>query len=540
MSNAPAESAAAPDGETPDQQLVATAPGFEDLLLSLYALAALYALDGDPAAVLEGAVQIVARVCQCACAVMVRGPRAATARFVAGDAGSEHAALLAGTDGSPALQAMQSEQPIRLANGPAPAWVAVPMRSGGVVVGALVAVGSGATSAPISFLEAVAGFIALPAARIGAELEGVPRREQAEAERARLQAVLHQLPEGVLLFDAGERLEMSNQSVEQILGQPVDPSTPSAGFATRYGFVRGDGRPYLHGDDPIARTFSTGVPALGEEVTVRRADGRDIPVVSNVAPVRDASGRLTAVIMVFQDITSLREMDRLKDDFLSIAGHELRTPITTVRGLAQLVGRRRDRLDAGTIDGALSTIVEQTEQMSRLVDELLDVSRIRTGRLSLQSAPLDLAPVLEAAVRRARSQRGGPVELTIQGKLPVEGDRDRLDQVFVNLLDNASKYSEAGSAISVTARRSEREVIVSVADRGVGVPPESLERLFERFYRAENAVHHASGLGLGLYLCREIVERHGGRIAVESTRGEGTTFTVRLPVRREDERDESA
>ena len=370
------------------------------------------------------------------------------------------------------------------------------------------------------------------AAQVGLELEAVRRREQAETERSRLQAVLDQLPEGVLLFDAGGRLVASNHSAEGILGQSVDPSTQARGLATRYGFHHPDGRPYQPVDEPVARAFSTGRTVLGEEQIVRRADGQELPVVSNVAPVRDAKGQLAAVIMVFQDITSLREMDRLKDDFLSIAGHELRTPITTIRGLAQLLERRRDRLDPATVNSALATISEQTEHMTRLVDELLDVSRIRTGRLSLKMEAVDLVDVLRSSIEQTQLQWPGRIEGKLPGPLPVGGDAGHLKQVFINLLDNAVKYSGPTATIEVTAARSHNRAIVQVVDHGVGVPPQALGRLFERFYRAENAALYAGGLGLGLYLCREIVESHGGSIEVQSTLGEGSTFTVSLPLNR--------
>lgn len=368
------------------------------------------------------------------------------------------------------------------------------------------------------------------AAQIGAELESVRKREEAETERTRLQAVLDQLPEGVLLFDAGGRLVMSNRSAEEILGQTVQPSTPLVTFAAHYGFLHSDGRTYQPGDEPIARTFSTGRPVLGEEQLVRRGDGRDLPVVSNVAPVRDANGQLAAAIMVFQDITALREMDRLKDEFLTIAGHELRGPITSIRGLAQLLERRYDRLEQSTIAGALSTILEQTEQMSKLVDELLDVSRIRTGRLSLAIAPCDIAAVLRTAVQRSRLHHEGEIRLMTPETLPANSDASRLQQVFANLLDNAAKYSDPRAPIDVTAVVANGEARIAFTDRGIGVPRDAQERLFERFFRAENAALHAGGLGLGLYLCREIVERLGGRISVVSVPDEGSTFTVTLPL----------
>ncbi|HLZ70267.1 MAG TPA: ATP-binding protein [Dehalococcoidia bacterium] len=368
------------------------------------------------------------------------------------------------------------------------------------------------------------------AAQIGADLDGVQKREQAETERSRLQAVLDQLPEGVLLFDAAARLEMSNRSAEQILGRSVDPEMPLVSFGAHYGFLQADGRLYQPGDEPIVRTFSTGRPVLGEEQIVRHADGKELPIVSNVAPIRDAGGQLAAVIMVFQDITSLREMDRLRDEFLSIAGHELRTPITSIRGLAQLLERRYAQLEPEHIAAALAGITEQTAQMALLVDDLLDVSRIRSGRLSLTMQPCDLSVLLRGAVALLAPQREGEIRLHLPESLQTNGDGARLQQVFNNLLDNAAKYSDARAPIDVTLLRHDGWATVAVRDRGIGIPAEAQQHLFERFYRAENAAQYAGGLGLGLYICREIVERHGGTIAVASTPGDGSLFTVRLPI----------
>jgi PAS domain S-box-containing protein len=368
------------------------------------------------------------------------------------------------------------------------------------------------------------------AAQVGAELEGIRRREEAETERSRLQAVLDQLPEGVLMFDAAGRLAMSNRSAEQILGQPVDASTPVFAMAARYGVVRADGRSYQVGETPLARTFATGQPVLGEEQIVRRGDSRELPIVSNVAPVRTATGELAAVIMVFQDITSLREMDRQKDEFISVAGHELRTPITSIRGLAQLLHQRFDRLDRATVLDALKSINEQTDQMALLVDDLLDVSRIRTDRLALDVQPCDLTALVRAAVERIRLHHDATVALSAQPGVVVRGDPRRLAQVVNNLLDNAVKYSPRRAAIDVDLAVRRNNAILTIRDRGIGVPEEALPRLFERFYRAPNAIEFAGGLGLGLYICQEIVERHGGQIRAKRNDDVGTTFTVELPV----------
>ena len=368
------------------------------------------------------------------------------------------------------------------------------------------------------------------ALQIGAELEGVRRREQAEAERARLQAVVDQLPEGILLFDAAGRLTMANRSAAEILGGPVDRGAMLQGLPGRLGLLRGDGRDYRYGDDPLARTFSSGRAVLGEEALLRPAGGREKPIVLNVAPVRDGDGELTAVIMIFQDITTLREMDRQKDEFISIAGHELRTPLTGIQGFAQFLVRRYDRLERATVVDALHTIADQTAAMATLVDELLDVSRIRTGRLTLERGPCDLVQLTAAAVERLRAQRSGPVTFAGPQRAMVDADARRLTQVLTNLLDNAAKYSPPDTPIAVTVNAARSTARVTVRDRGIGIPADAIGRLFERFYRADNASTHAGGLGIGLYLCQEIIELHGGSIDVRSVLGEGTEITARLPL----------
>jgi PAS domain S-box-containing protein len=368
------------------------------------------------------------------------------------------------------------------------------------------------------------------ALQIGAELEGVRRREQAEGERARLQAVVDQLPEGILLFDAAGRLTMANRSASEILGGQIDRGAMLQGLPGRLGLLRADGRDYRYGDDPLARTFSSGRAVLGEEALLRPAGGAEKPIVLNVAPVRDGDGELTAVIMIFQDITTLREMDRQKDEFISIAGHELRTPLTGIQGFAQFLVRRYDRLERATVIDALTTIAEQTDAMATLVDELLDVSRIRTGRLALERAPCDLVELTSAAVERLQAQRGGPVVFSASTPAVVNGDARRLTQVLTNLLDNAAKYSPPDAPVAVAVETVAGVARVVVRDRGIGIPADAIGRLFERFYRADNASVHAGGLGIGLYLCQEIVELHGGGIDVRSVLGAGTEFTVRLPL----------
>ena len=232
-----------------------------------------------------------------------------------------------------------------------------------------------------------------------------------------------------------------------------------------------------------------------------------------------------------------REALAARDQFLLIAAHELRTPVAGVRGYAQLLQRQRarGRLAPERLARALEAIEAGTARLDRLTEDLLDVSRLRTGRLALRARPLDLAAFAAEAVGRYRDRLDPRHDLAVEataGPCPVLADADRLEQVLTNLLDNAAKYSPEGGVIRVTVGSEGDGVGLRVRDAGIGLPPDALEVIFQPFGRARNAADlQIPGLGLGLYICRDIVERHGGRIWAESPgEGQGTTIHVWLPA----------
>ncbi|MCX6023721.1 MAG: ATP-binding protein, partial [Chloroflexi bacterium] len=249
----------------------------------------------------------------------------------------------------------------------------------------------------------------------------------------------------------------------------------------------------------------------------------------------DGQGRIAGAVNVAQDITRRKSVEQLKDEFLSLAAHELKTPLTSVRGYSQLLLRRAARGQSGMSEqemGLVQTIDERSRYMDRLINELLDVSRIETGRLALQLERLDLAALLRRGLDHQRALRPEARFQAAFGDEPLWGvwDGGRLEQVFTNLLDNAANYSPVGAAITVRLAVCGGEAKASVSDQGIGIPAADLPRLFERHYRASNVGPTPSGLGLGLYLTRQIVERHGGRITVASVEGCGSTFSVALPL----------
>ena len=232
----------------------------------------------------------------------------------------------------------------------------------------------------------------------------------------------------------------------------------------------------------------------------------------------------------------LEDLSRLKDEFLSIASHELRTPVTSIKGYTQLAKTLIKEGDLDTSEEYLDIALDQIDRMSRLILELLDVSRIETGRLEIRREPIHWAPFVRDVVHRhhtAVSDRRFHVSIPDDDKV-VHGDRDRLEQVLGNLLENAVKYSPEGSDVTVTVDDKGDALVTAVCDRGIGIPTDELAQVFERFHRGRHVSStNYGGLGLGLYITKQIIERHGGTIWVESKEGHGTTFSFSLPASEE-------
>jgi signal transduction histidine kinase len=247
-----------------------------------------------------------------------------------------------------------------------------------------------------------------------------------------------------------------------------------------------------------------------------------------------------------EHVEQLQELDRLKSRFLSMASHELKTPLTSISGLSQVLLRRmKRRLDDGR-PGAQEWLTEQrghvdrlellnsqTARLGRLIDELLDVSKIESGKLDFNWAPVDLAELITEVAGRLQmttSQHAIEVDLDGAAGKPVTADRDHLEQVLDNLVTNAIKFSPEGGTIRVSLRDTGENVVLSVQDSGVGIPTNQLDAIFGLFYQAEDPVsRRTGGMGLGLYISKEIITRHGGRIWAESAPSQGSTFKVSLP-----------
>jgi PAS domain S-box-containing protein len=276
--------------------------------------------------------------------------------------------------------------------------------------------------------------------------------------------------------------------------------------------------------------------------TVRRTkDGRAVEVSITSSPVRDAAGKIVGASKVARDITERRllererrESDRRKDEFLATLAHELRNPLAPIRNAVEILRRSGIPEDPG--GDALDIMERQLGQMVRLIDDLLDVSRISRGKIELKRGRFDLTTAIRHAVESSRPHieaAGQQLVLRVpDGPLHVEADMQRLAQVFANLLNNASKFTPPGGTITLEARSGNPDVLVSVHDDGVGIPPEKLTSIFDLFTQLDTRVEREQGgLGIGLTLGKRIVELHGGTIEAKSEgAGRGSTFIVRLPV----------
>ena len=228
------------------------------------------------------------------------------------------------------------------------------------------------------------------------------------------------------------------------------------------------------------------------------------------------------------------QLDRLKDDFVLTASHELRSPLTSVQGFAELLMLDRDNLTPKQIE-TVEIILDNCRHLVRLLNDLLDLARSDAGRLAIRAQPTELAPLIDDAVRTMRGQTDGAGQALTQDidpRLPlVNVEPGRIRQILVNLLTNAHDYSPEGASIRVTARAQDAEVVVSVIDDGPGIPEEQLGQIFQRFTRGDAGLtQRVGGTGLGLAISKSLVELHGGTIEVDSTPGAGSSFSFRLPA----------
>jgi PAS domain S-box-containing protein len=370
-------------------------------------------------------------------------------------------------------------------------------------------------------------------AKLGAVLvqSDITDRRRAELRlkesEARYRAIFDRAPIGILQTDMAGRILRCNPAFERMTGL----SEPQLIDMPPNALCHPDERDDL---SAFFRDVAAGRPGPRHlEIRCLRADGNYITVRLDASLMCDAEGAPCSVLCMAQDVTEQRQLEQMKDEFVSVVSHELRTPLTSIRAPLLLLANRVVSSESPRGREVLDIAARNVERMVRLVNDILDIQRLTTGRLRMKPAPCDAAGVLDEAVETMRplAEEAG-VRLRVCGEsLPLRADATRIVQVLTNLIDNALSFSPAAGTVTLGVERREDEAVFRVSDEGPGVPAHQREMIFERFKQADaTPTREKEGTGLGLAICRAIVEQHGGRIWVDEGATPGATFRFSLPL----------
>ncbi|WP_375772328.1 ATP-binding protein [Archangium gephyra] len=358
---------------------------------------------------------------------------------------------------------------------------------------------------------------------------------------ARHRASLESMADALFLVDSQGRIVEANKAVLTLFGMEAG-GMPEAleRFIELLDIRHPDGRPVPWDELPSQRALR-GETVREEELLARHSNGGLLHISATASPVATEAGRAPELaVVVLRDLTALKRLERMRDEFISTAAHELRTPITTIKGYAQLLDRWTPGGHEPREGKAFRILNRQSDRLTQLVQELLEVSRLQLGRLALRRQRFELGELVADVLERMQGVSSRHQLLLHQeGRVFVNADRERIDQVLVNLFDNAIKYSPEGGDIEVRVSAREGTGVVSIRDPGMGIPKERQGQLFERFYRAHAGLEtDRGGMGIGLHLCEQIIQRHGGRIWFESDAGRGSTFSFCLALAQQAEQEQ--
>ena len=396
------------------------------------------------------------------------------------------------------------------------------------------------TTGDLSAISVLAAHAASAIHRARLHEEVLHARMLAERQRDRLQTVINQMPAGVAIQSEPDgRIVMLNRAANAMLflpGTEVDLPAPAA--TLRFGRIDGNELPpeeWPHALEMIGAERDAPRREHHQQLLVRGAGGREVPVYVQTASIMLPDGARGCVV-VFQDVSALREAEQLKDDFLSLLSHEFRTPLTAIHGGAQMLEAEWGKLDEETERELLADIARESSRLDQMLANMLRLAEVMAGRLQPMTEPVLVGAVVERVARayQARGDDRAPlIAVDIPRGLPaMETDPVLLEQVLRNLIENAIKYGGRGAQAEITIAAEERDgdVVVHVRDRGVGLAPEHVGEIFLRF-RRPGADPGIRGMGLGLYLCRHLITAQHGRIWAESEGlGQGATISFALPV----------
>lgn len=404
--------------------------------------------------------------------------------------------------------------------------IAVPLYASSSVIGVLCCLSKRSDA----FDDDAARLLLTLASEVALALEKASLYRRTHEDKSKIETIINSLTDGLMVIDREAKLVLANPYMARLIGLRSTGENEPLHELMRRSRCAVDFRE-LSLDEALDRVLS------GESLKSEMVMGCEPPIIFKVfwTPLPDMEGRTMGAVILMHDITDFVELDRMKSDFISIVSHELKTPLTSIKGFVRLMAAERVGPITDKQRHYLDVVQRQTESLTLLINDLLDLSRIEAGIIEVRHEPVRLAEVI-ATVMQQLDNLAQEKSITLNTDIPhdlpaLNGDGERLGQVFTNLVHNAIKFTPEKGTVTVRAIAAGGECVVRVSDTGIGISPQDLPRIFDKFYQVDSSsTRHQSGTGLGLSICRQLVNAHGGEMWASSTKGKGATFTIVLPI----------
>ena len=346
----------------------------------------------------------------------------------------------------------------------------------------------------------------------------------AEEQSAKLAAIIQSSDDAIISKTFDSVITSWNAAAERIFGYSAEEMIGES----IYKLIPG----HLHYEEPqIIERLRSGQRIQHYETKRHTKDGRLIDVSLTISPVKDPRGNVIGISKIARDITEKKLDENRKSDFIGMVSHELKTPLTSLGAIVQMANVKLAGSEDGFLSGAMQKANQQIKKMTSMINGFLNVSRLESGKIHIEKQLVNLPELITETIDEARLTAENPILLKQNGPLRVNCDRDKIGSVISNFISNAIKYSPKAKVIEVAYYTSNGQAVVSVSDKGMGINPDDLAKIFDRYFRVEtNHTRHIAGFGIGLYLSSEIIQRHGGKVWAESVVDKGSTFYFSLPL----------
>ncbi len=362
-------------------------------------------------------------------------------------------------------------------------------------------------------------------------VENAQLAHQLAEEKRRIESILENNPDGIMMVNVQRQILSFNAAMERLTGWKREEVIGKRCFDILQASDR-DGTVCAL-KCPLVKAIQSSESYFELSGTIRTKSGRKLDVAMTYSIVRSPNGEPRNAVVSLRDVSRLREIENLRATLLSTISHELQTPVSIIKGYASTLAQSDAGWDQESLRQGMEIIEEESDRLTKLIGNLVTASRIEAGGMELDRSPVEFPLLVGKVVRKLQVQAPShKFEIKFPADFPpVLADPEKMEEVLLNLLDNAIKYSPEGGLITVEGQASEDEIMITVADQGIGIPQSEQEKVFDRFFQVKNrTLKQPRGVGLGLFICQAIIQAHGGKIKVESELGKGSKFTFTLPL----------